>query len=200
MMRNPTARPRGSEAVREALIVSATSLFAQFGPGAVSVREIALHAQVNHGLVHRHFGSKEALLEAVLERLVRSMATDLQGKTGRRRPGRRVFRATRAHSAYWRILAHSLLEERKPSDLQREFPVMAAAVEGTRKAQAEGRVDPKLDPRATAAVGAALGLGWLMFEPFLVASTGLDQVPPARRYREVARIWRRFERGIAPKT
>jgi len=131
---------------------------------------------------------------------VQNLAEESQPKPGRRRrPARQAFRATRTQNAYWRILAHSLLEERNPSDIQRSFPVMGAMVQAARAAQVKGRYDPKFDPRAVAAIGAALGLGWLMFEPFLVKSTGLAQDAPRAQVRALARVWRRMERGLAPK-
>ena len=199
MIQTEATKPHGSEAVREALIQSATTLFAQFGPGAVSVREIAAHAQVNHGLVHRHFGSKEALLQAVLDRLVQKLVEEAQPRPGRRRrPARQAFRATRSQSAYWRILAHSLLEERNPEEIQHNFPVMGAMVQAARAAQAQGRYDSRFDPRAVAAIGASLGLGWLMFEPFLVKATGLAEEDPKRIMRELTRVWKRMELGLHP--
>ena len=70
--------PRGRESVQDALITAATELFSARGPSAVSVRAIAKYAQVNHGLVHRHFGSKEGLLRAVQNRL----ASDIADKVG----------------------------------------------------------------------------------------------------------------------
>jgi TetR/AcrR family transcriptional regulator, repressor for neighboring sulfatase len=196
---HPAPKPRGSEAVRDALVAAATKLFAQFGPGAVSVREIAAEAQVNHGLVHRHFGSKEALLEAVMAKLIRDLAQEyLINQSRVHRSVTRVFRRTRAQGAYWRILAHSLLEERKPGEMQREFPIMNALVQAIRHAQATGVYDPKLDARAVTAAGAAFGLGWLMFEPFLVAGSGLDKVTQRKQMRELARILRRMELALRP--
>jgi len=197
-MRSPAGRPYGGEAVREALIAAATELFAKFGPGGVSVRQIASQAQVNHGLVHRHFGSKEALLAAVLEQLTRELAAELHSGKGRGRPARRALRATRTQGRFWKILAHTVLEGRKPAEVQRDFPVIRALVQATKSRQAMGQIDPKLDPRAITATGTALSLGWLMFEPFLLASTGLDGVPPSRRHRELARVWRSIERGLRP--
>lgn len=62
------ARPvHGRVEVRDALINAAILLFAQKGPAAVTTREIAETAGVNHGLIHRHFGSKEALLASALD-------------------------------------------------------------------------------------------------------------------------------------
>jgi AcrR family transcriptional regulator len=201
MIRSRTARPHGSQAVREALISAAIQLFAQFGPASVSVREIAAAALVNHGLVHRHFGSKEALLGAVLERLARDLAEEMRARPNRlHRPGRQAFLASRTQGAFWRIMAHSLLEKRGPGELQRDYPVMTALVRAVRMDQVKGRFDPKLDARAVVATTAATALGWLLFEPFLVASTGLGQVEPRRRFREIARMWRRMEKGFAPKS
>ena len=200
MTRARAARPYGSPAVQEALIAAATRLFAQFGPGAVSIREIAAEARVNHGLVHRHFGSKEALLGAVMERLARDLAEEMRARPSRlHRPGRQVFLATRTQGAFWRIMAHSLLEERRPGEIQRDYPVMTALVRAVRMDQVKGRFDPKLEGRALVAATAAMALGWLLFEPFLTASTGLDRLAPRRRFREIARIWRRMEKGFAPK-
>ncbi|MFI5401196.1 MAG: TetR/AcrR family transcriptional regulator [SAR324 cluster bacterium] len=201
MMRSRAARPRGSEAVREALIAAAAKLFAQYGPAAVSVREIAAAAQVNHGLVHRHFGSKDALLQAVFDRLARDLAGELRLRPNPlNRPGRQMFRATRTQGTLWRILAYSLLEQRRPRQLQREYPVMTALVRAVRMAQVTGRFDPKFDARALVAVATGATLGWLMFEPFLLASTGLDRVAPRQRYREISRMWRRVEKAFGPRT
>lgn len=57
----------GKKAVMAALIEAAADLFAEKPPGRVSIREIAEHAGVNHGLIHRHFGSKHGLIKSVTE-------------------------------------------------------------------------------------------------------------------------------------
>ncbi|WP_131725063.1 helix-turn-helix domain-containing protein, partial [Mycobacteroides abscessus] len=44
------------------------------GPAATSIREVATRAGVNHGLVHRHFGSKRQLLAATLQHLADTAA------------------------------------------------------------------------------------------------------------------------------
>jgi AcrR family transcriptional regulator len=61
--------PRSSEPVRRQLLDTALRLFAEQGIAAVSLREIRLAAkQRNAGALHYHFGSKEGLLRALLER------------------------------------------------------------------------------------------------------------------------------------
>ena len=52
---------------REKLIQAARALLLEKGHAACSVKAIAKRAGANHGLVHHYFGSKEALLVAVLD-------------------------------------------------------------------------------------------------------------------------------------
>jgi len=59
--------PRGRTEVCDALVSTAMELFALRGPAAVSVREVAARAGVNHALTFRHFGSKDGLVQAVLD-------------------------------------------------------------------------------------------------------------------------------------
>jgi AcrR family transcriptional regulator len=61
-----SSRPRGRDEVVAALLSTATRLFAERGPKAVSLRDVAAEADVNLGLIHRYIGSKEDLLAAVL--------------------------------------------------------------------------------------------------------------------------------------
>lgn len=59
--------PEGDDA-RARLIDTAERLFAERGVEGVSIREITREAGVNVAAVHYHFGSKDALLHAVLDR------------------------------------------------------------------------------------------------------------------------------------
>ncbi|ANY19586.1 Bacterial regulatory protein, tetR family [Tsuneonella dongtanensis] len=52
---------------KSALLDSAEELMAEFGLN-VSLREIARHARVNHALPMYHFGNREGLIEALVER------------------------------------------------------------------------------------------------------------------------------------
>jgi AcrR family transcriptional regulator len=57
------------ELTRSRLVESAERLFAERGVGSVSIREVNRDAGQAPSAVHYHFGSKEALLRAVLGRL-----------------------------------------------------------------------------------------------------------------------------------
>ena len=56
---------------KERILNAAERLFADSGLGATSLRDITSEAAVNLAAVNYHFGSKEALLKAVLERRFR---------------------------------------------------------------------------------------------------------------------------------
>ena len=165
----PGRTPRGRDEVRAALLDAAADLFAARGPAAVSVRDVAARAGVNHGLVHRHFGSKEALVTATLEQLAAATAAPAQGAASADELGQIVGRA--ADDRFWRVLAWSLLEGRDPAGLQTRFPVLDELVALVR-AQHTGSPE---DPRLTVVQAVAFGLGSLLFEPFLRHAVGLGR-------------------------
>lgn len=69
-------RPRGRQEVVDAVVEAAFRLFAERGPAAVSLRDIADAANVNPGLIHRHIGNKTAVLAAALDRRAELTAVD----------------------------------------------------------------------------------------------------------------------------
>jgi AcrR family transcriptional regulator len=166
--------PRGQRETVAALIDATIALLAERGPAAISVRDIAARGGVNHGLVHRHFGSKQALVRAALDRL----ATELFETAGAARLDvaglSALFAATARHETYWRALARTVLDGEPPREFQSRFPTIPRVVETLRDMQRCGVLTTDIEaPMLTAGVG-ALVLGWLVFEPFLLAATGLD--------------------------
>ncbi|MEU4562155.1 TetR family transcriptional regulator [Actinoplanes sp. NPDC023936] len=57
---------RNPELNRAAILAAARAAFAEMGYARASIREIAQRAGVTHGLVMRHFGSKEQLFLAAM--------------------------------------------------------------------------------------------------------------------------------------
>jgi AcrR family transcriptional regulator len=109
-------RPFGVDEVRAALVTAARHRFAAEGPSA-SLRAIAHDAGVNLGLVHRYFGGKAGLLEAVLTDVLRGALPDkpfdsvdelLQAVHGR------LVLDEAASQEYARILAWMLLMGESP--------------------------------------------------------------------------------------
>jgi DNA-binding transcriptional regulator YbjK len=59
-------RRRAPEERRAAIVEAARAAFAELGFGKTTIREVARRAGVTHGLVMRHFGSKEQLFLAAV--------------------------------------------------------------------------------------------------------------------------------------
>jgi AcrR family transcriptional regulator len=58
-------KPHGKEEVKEAIIKASIPLIAESGVERVSFREIAAAANVNQGLITRHFGTKKELVKEI---------------------------------------------------------------------------------------------------------------------------------------
>lgn len=153
-------------ATEAALIEAATELFGRKNPGSVSVREIARVAGVNHGLVHHYFGSKHALVQAVLDHLATGARDALAAGT--------AMDADSPVQTYTRILGRAMLEESDLAPLPGNHPIL---VQLASLARDVGGLDER-SARIRASQGAALAMGWLLFEPLLIQSSGLEDEDP----------------------
>ena len=165
--KNPTGRDEVAAAVLEA----ATDLFAERGPAATSIRDIAARSNVNHGLVFRHFGTKDQLVGAVLDHLGATTTAVLQADPS-------SAEAERAMDRHMRVMARTLLDGYPAGKLQTRFPGASQLLERIRPAHRQG---PEGDRSARLAVANAFALqfGWRLFAPFLRSATGLDELTDA---------------------
>lgn len=110
-------RPKGREAVIAEVLDAATELFAANSPERVSVREIAASAGVSHGLVRRYFGTKDAILQAVLDRNAAMMGRELRGASHLLDQSPSFFEMTLAQGAFMRTLIRASLDGAQPEEL-----------------------------------------------------------------------------------
>lgn len=156
--------PLGRAEVVAAVLESAADLFAERGPAATSIRDIAARSSVNHGLIHRHFGSKDGLVAAVLDHLGQHLAGLLAAKAEGSAIGEAVDRQLR-------VIARASLDGYAIGEFQSRFPTMELLLDTARERHATER-----DARLAAAHTIALQLGWILFGDFLRASTGLEDL------------------------
>ncbi|MCB1016586.1 MAG: TetR/AcrR family transcriptional regulator [Acidimicrobiales bacterium] len=175
---SPEDRPVGRAEVMEAVREAATELFAERGPDAVTVREVADRAGVNHALIHRHYGTKEELLRVVLAQAVERMAEAARGTENTGEDIRGVIAALRREEPAIRLLGWALLAGYPIEQIWPEYPAFqrVQTVLGEEQRQTGGRGDRE-DPRVVVATGTAMLFGWMVFRPFLDRAAGLSEIP-----------------------
>lgn len=157
--------PRGREAVMAAVQAAAVELLAELGPREVTMRRVAELAGVNHALIHRHFGTKDALIRSVVSEQSRELAARAAALPRTDAAG--MLRLLQDHAAYWRVLARIVLDA--PTMLTDvELPAAAATL-----GLITGGAAADEDTRVSAAVAASTTLGWLVFGPHLSTVLGL---------------------------
>ena len=156
--------PVGRDEVVAAALSAAAELFAERGPAATSIRDIAAKSKVNHGLIYRHFGTKDQLVGAVLDHLGSRLTALLDG-------GGPVDEIERAMDQHMRLMARALLDDYPVGRLQTRFPGVTRLL-----GQVLPRFEDERSGRLAVANAVALQLGWRLFEPFLKSATGLDSL------------------------
>ena len=157
-------KPIGATEVRQSILDAALKLMSKQGNTDVALREIAREANVNHGLVHRHFGTRQDVLIAALQRHSEIGADYLQD-------------AANIDTAIHKLWTHPNMAE--------SAKLMASALLGgvAPKSIAEGHAlrkleqllqagDTKASPDDTTARAVALScliLGWGVFGSYLTA-------------------------------
>lgn len=180
--------PVGRDEVRPAIIASARELFAARGYAAVSVRDIAEHARVNHGLVHRHFGSKDAVLHAVLQGMFEDVGAlaqaDLDPKS--RDFVERLYPLVSSRKQDWQILMRAVLDGFDFQKAGFTFPITTAVVDHIAAQRGGSRNE---GARTIAGAVIAGGLGWLLLEPYLAPVLSLDQTDPEKVRKRMATLF-----------
>jgi AcrR family transcriptional regulator len=159
-----TAKPIGKDEVSAAVLEAASRLFAEKGPAATSIREVAARAGVNHGLLHRHFGSKRQLLAATLQYLADTAAA-------LRASGASQSQLETAYEFQARVMVRSTLDGFPVEELQQRFPGMEAFLEQVRADHSDDRT-----ARLLAAHGMALQVGWSLLGSTLRVAFGLQDL------------------------
>jgi AcrR family transcriptional regulator len=164
------AKPYGSEEVIEAIIEATVSLWTDAGPAGLSLRKIAARAGVNYGLVYRHFGTKDALIRAAIDRhsqLGRSYIEDAPDLT----TAVETFLGETTGS-FARLLAWANLQGVTEVAWPDEYP----SLDKLRELAAVQRSDlsaASVETRVLVGSLMAMMYGWRFFEEYLTRGLGL---------------------------
>ena len=172
-MSEPHRRRLGREGSIDALVAAAKELFAEHGPDAVSLRDVARRAGVSHGLIHHYIGSRDDLLALVFAGSTEHARADLLGADDPLDAIRRLRSLGGDDDEYARLLAWSLLERRDPA----EFHGRSQALDAVMATDPDGSRELRL------AVAAAMvqTLGWKLFGSYALTAAGLSEYDRSAR-------------------
>jgi AcrR family transcriptional regulator len=165
---------RGRAAVEKRLTTATAELLAEVGPARLSIRAVSERARVNSGQVYHYFGSKNALLRAGMGHLA-----EQHHKYMRDAAAGNVEMSLRDDDRYWRALAHAVIdgaEDLFRIEIDERMSVPRDQIE-TKRAEAGGTLTPEQTTDVLATF--ALALGWVTFEPFLLALIDQDADRPS---------------------
>jgi AcrR family transcriptional regulator len=163
------ARRPGREGAVEALVEAARALFAEHGPDAVSLRDVARRAGVNHGLIHHYIGGRDDLLRLVFTTATEHARREVANEDDPLAALHVLRRIGGRSDEYSRLLAWALLGGHDP----RQFHGRSAALDVV--ARAGDRTDRDSRARRVAlAIAMVQILGWKLFGSYALAAAGLD--------------------------
>jgi len=160
--------PRGADAVKAALVAAAADLLLTHTPAQISGRMIAERANVNYGLIHQYFGSKNQILRTVFM----DISEQVTAEAKRSDPGwwnRPDLFSTRGD--LWRIVANLVADPDLVVEMGWEFPLMRTIASEMQAAHPDWGLR-EVQARA-AAIGSAL-LGWAILESTFQRGLGLS--------------------------
>ena len=168
-----------------ALVEAAWERYAAVGPDGTSVREVAAAAGCNHALVARYFGSKDGLVAQVADRLQRRVDAAVDtAMSGDGDPVEALLAAARSDRPAVQLLVRSALGDlglaRCPVT-RHALQVLAGSNPPPRTGEWE-----QVRHRLCVYGAASLLLGWLTYDRFVVAATGLGRLSDRRRDHAVA--------------
>jgi AcrR family transcriptional regulator len=167
------------------LISASAELFDEGIPALVTVREIAQRANVNQGLVHEYFGSKDALIAATIEDLARQRAEIVADAPDEQTAVVSALRFQQERPAYTRLLAWWLLEGRDIGQLDLHFGPIREIVDN---AYGPGSRGTKIDRQVVAAGVALMMLGAVVFRGFVDAHILTDEISDEQFTDQLARL------------
>ena len=184
---NP-AGPRGRNEISDAILKATEQLLPKHNPTEISLRQIAEAANVNYSLIHRYFGTKEAVIMAAHERMLNKVGE--QFSTVDRLDGNIavLFKINRENASRRTLLARAMLDGADPHLIRHHFPIMYQLIDLLRKKKSKTKKPTQYDAETLAAFFAGSALGWFFFEPFLLASTGLNKKEKKKVHQQITEM------------
>lgn len=159
-------RPQGRDAVRRSILAAARQHFARNGTRG-SLRDIAATARVNVGLIHRHFGRKDQLVQEVIADGLAHSAKAIDASTAPEAI-RQMFLRSSSNTDFVRMIAWLALED----DGADPSPLASSQLRTIRQVRDMGPADEDLDLRLMIAL--TVLYGWSIFSREVLSAFDID--------------------------
>lgn len=178
--------PRGREQVIDAIIEATIELCRTGGPDKVTLRRVADQANVNYGLLHRHFGTKTEVIKAAMRRAhERSFRVLVQPSEDLETAVSHILvegSNTLARVMAWGILQGEIDTILPPAESSLMLTgLYQLAVKGS---DAKSAAD-SLATKVTVGTLVAALLGWRLFEPYIIRGLKLGETGRPAIYRSI---------------
>lgn len=194
----PPSRPkrRTAEEARAEILDAAERILVETGPGAIRLQQVAERVGVSHPTVLHHFGTREALVEAVVERALGALRADVIAALERAPEGEdqiaalleRVFAALSTHG-HGRALAWCALSGLTGPRSDLGLRQVAEATHALRRQRRRGRaVPPFEDTLFTIILALSALFAQSVTGPMMSRGAGLDEKGAERFRRWLARV------------
>lgn len=164
----PGPKPHGRDEVVAAVLDVATELMATQGPDAVSLRMIAARANVNYGLIHRYFGTREAVLQQAIDA---QMITIGQKLRERGFTPAIALQILAEHPLLTDLVLRAALARTEMQAYRPENPIVQQLL---RPVGSDPSEPPSRDQRLRVAAFVAFIFGWVALESMSLRSLGFD--------------------------
>ncbi|MDC7226471.1 MAG: TetR/AcrR family transcriptional regulator [Spirochaetales bacterium] len=164
---------RGKQAVMAAVVKAATELFSESAPSSVSIRDIAAKAGVNHGLIHRHFGSKQNLMAEVLAGIDSRLKASAAGAGSFNEAFEKAASAAIDMPEIWKIPAR-LVMDGEIELLTKNRKSYLADLRTRAKEQMNDKTFYNFSPDESLLMLISLGFGLEMFGDYISSAMGIE--------------------------
>ena len=184
-----TRKRRSAEDTKQEILDVAEKRFVEGGPSAIRLQDIARQVGVSHPAVLHHFGSKEALVDAVVRRAILALQRDLVAALSTPAAGgaldgaamfERVFDSF-AVAGHARMMAWLILSGHRPlagKEMRENWSTIIDAMHALRTARGKARRDgmreaPHQDTAFTVVLSALALFGQAIAGPTTFEAAGL---------------------------
>lgn len=172
-------KPQGKPAVMAAITEAAAVLISERGSNSITLRDVARKANVNHGLIIRHFGSKENLIRAVGLSMVNTIFEETTSRN--EDPLDILFGWDNRYSVNIRAIVRIMLDDPDGAALIDAKPLIDRLLDWMNEGRRKMRIGSSVDTIIVVFVVACLLFGDELLGPYLSKIMGI----PKKSYQQL---------------